>query len=182
MDVVEGPPDLEEAGEDVRGLLAERARAPPEVEVVREISPDALEERHAARRVGPGAEPLEEGALVALVQRVEDEVLIEPDLLGAGPGAAREALPDGVGQRSRARGDPDDVRRRLGLVRRVPQRAGRVECVAEDRALGFETLGEERVAGAQLADRPRDGRVALGEEHRDPLARVRTTAPECRGA
>ena len=166
VDVVEGAPDLVEAGEDVGGLRAEWARAPPDVEVVREVAPDALEEGYAARRLGPAAEPLEERALVALVERVEDEVLVEPDVLGARPGAVCEARAGRIRERRRARRDPDDVRRRLRLRRGVPERPGRVEGVAEGRALGLEALGEEGVAGAQPTHRPRHGRVALGEEHR----------------
>ena len=105
---------------------------------------------------------------MALVERVEDEVLVEPDLLGARPGAVGEARAGRVGEGRRARRDPDDVRRGLGLGRGVPERAGGVEGVAEGRALGLEALREEGVAGAQLADRPREGRLGLGEEHRRP--------------
>jgi hypothetical protein len=65
--------------------------------------------------------------LVALVERVEDQVLVEADVLG--------------------------VRRGLGLGRGVREGCRR------GRALGLEALGEEGVAGAQMADGPRERRL-----------------------
>ena len=80
-DVVERAADLEEAREDVGGLLAEGARAPADVEVVGKVASVPVEERHATTRNGLGAEPREEGVLVTLVERVEDEVLVETALI-----------------------------------------------------------------------------------------------------
>ena len=168
MDVVERAPHLVEPREHVGGVLAERARAARDVEVVRQLPADALEERHAAGRRGSRAEPREESALVALVERVEDEVLVARDLLGTWAGPAGETRAGRVGEGRRARRDPDDIRRRLGLGRGMPERAGRVEGFADGRALGLEAFREEGVAGAELTDGACEDRFGLGEEHRRP--------------
>jgi hypothetical protein len=131
VNVVEGPPDLIEACEDVAGLLAEWARALADVEIVGQIATEPLEKRDPTARCRSPAEPRKQRALMALVERIEDEVLVRSEFLGPGSGSTDEAIAGRVGEGRRAGRDLDDVRCGLGFIGGVPEGPGGIEGVAE---------------------------------------------------
>jgi hypothetical protein len=119
---------------------------------------------------------------VALVECVEHEILVPPQFFRAGPDAGDEPLVGRIGERRRAGREADDIRGRLGLSGRMPERGRRVERLAQGRALALESLRQKGIPGGQRADRARRGRVALGEEHRAPPGSGPPSVRKCAGA
>ncbi|TMA21983.1 MAG: hypothetical protein E6J87_26905 [Deltaproteobacteria bacterium] len=104
---------------------------------------------------------------MAVEQQVNNHLFVERSLVVARARTRGEPAAQLLGQGAGALGDLDDIRRTLGLVPRVPERAGRVEVGAEHRALGLDSLGQERIAVRQSRDRARQRSLVLGrEEHR----------------
>ena len=149
----------------MRGLAGPREAAPADLEIVCEVPPERPVRRDApVRAVRAPGERVELG-LVPLVEAVEDEVLVQPELLAPRPRAVGEARPERVHQRRDALADLDDVRGGLGLGGRLPERPRRVE------------LGPERVrARRRGAPGGRDSRRRAGRRPARRPVRTRRRA------
>jgi hypothetical protein len=169
QDVVEGEvkraADLEEQAEEPGGVRArQRAeRGEPEVAV------DFLGERRVPAeprdRVLRCADQAGQLVEVPVVEEVERQVLVEPELALPGPRAPGQALAQRVDEHPDLLAEPGDVGvavpRRDG---RVPHGARRDELGPQGRALGLDALGQAGVPVDQLRDRLDEPTLALGHE------------------
>ena len=156
-DVVEGAPDLEEAREQVSGLLPAGQRRAGQVEEVLAVGTELLVERDppaGIARVGGLHDEVEQVVLVAGVEEVEDDVLVQPAIRCGGLGAGGEALAKRCGEGGRPLAQPGDVRvlhRAVGA--HAPYPVGVDERGPEGRALGLDALGEEGIRVPQAGER-----------------------------
>ena len=107
-------------------------------------------------RVGGLHDEVEQVVLVAGVEEVEDDVLVQHAIRFGRLGAGGEALAKKRGERRRPLGQPGDVRvlhRAVGA--HAPHAVGVDERRSERRTLGLDALGEEGVRVPQAGERGR---------------------------
>lgn len=88
VDVVEGPPHLEEAREEMGRLRRGRKDAAVRAEELLELRPEAPVDRDAGGGGAAVADEVVEVRLVAVVEAVEDEDLVELRLVRTRAGAS----------------------------------------------------------------------------------------------